>query len=92
MTVKHPRASGPGLGLPLGLALGSLVTAWELVGCGSLSTPISVSHRLHRDVGFGSWGEMRPERVLAVSVAGHAAISAFRLAWGVTCMGFFFFP
>lgn len=50
MTVEHPAASGPGLGS----ALGSLVTAWELVGRGSLSTPILVSHRLHRDVGFGS--------------------------------------
>lgn len=70
MTVKHPAASGPGLGS----ALGSLVTAWKLVEHGSLSILFSVSLLLHRPVGFGSLGRMRTEHILAVSAAGHTAI------------------
>lgn len=76
MAVKGPTASVPGLGP----ALGSLVTAWKLVGHGSLSASFSVSHLLHQAVGFVSLGRMRTKHILAVSAAGHAEIQAFHLA------------
>lgn len=68
--MKRPTSSGPGLGS----VLGSLATAWKLVGHGRLSTPFSVSRVFHGAVGFGSWEKMSTEHILAVSAAACAAM------------------